>query len=476
MPRISNWMGDNPRSCHNYLVKPKQPLVFPDQPLERVDVAIVGAGLSGLTAAYYLRDLNFAVYETNDQPGGVCLAGSLAGLFYPAGSAYCFYPWNDEWRQFYQELDLDMDANLVEPPVNALWLGDRWLPECYRLEAIDEWPIPAADRQGFKKLILELNETLGQEDIFGRRVLPQPELDRVSLATYLEEGRGLSPALTRLLTPYCRSCLGAGPEVISAWAALYFLVTEFDPDCRTVAFPAGNAEITSALIRALPQAVRRQQTVVALRRASTGLQLLIWSDPAYRFYCLEAEVVILATGKFVAARLLGDQWGWQLSDWQRFHYSSYVVAGLAGSFPIGAPGYQNWVPGEPEFSDLILTPRQPEPDRAQVMTVFAPQPYPEGREQLAQRLAPDQAKALLAALDRHFPGLSDKVRDVQLYRFGHAQILAEPGLNTWLRQEFVTHRGPIILAGADNEGLPCVEAAIVQGRQAAARARQILGK
>lgn len=476
MPRISNWLGDHPRNCHNFLVRPKQPLIFPDQALEQVEVAIVGAGLSGLTAAYYLRDLQPAVYEANDQPGGVCLTGSLAGMTYPAGSAYCYYPWNEDWRRFYRELGLEMDDYLIAAPASAMWLANRWLPECYRLPAVDAWPVPAADRQGFKNLIQDLARSLGEEEILGRRSLPCPELDRYTLAAYLEEIRGLSPALTRLLAPYCRSCLGAGPETISAWAALYFLLSEFDPDSRLVAFPAGNAEITSALIRALPQAVRRQQTVVALRPVPAGVQLLIWSASAYRFYCLEAKKVILAAGKQVAARLLGDRWGWQASDWQRFHYSSYVVAALAGSFDLGAPGYENWIPGEPEFSDFILLPRPPEPGRAQILVLYAPQPYPAGRRALVTKTAPDQAASLLQALDRQFPGVQGGVREVQLYRFGHAQILALPGFNTWLRQEFALEHDPIYLAGADSEGLPCIEAAIVQGRQAALRVRAALGR
>ncbi len=43
------------------------------------DVAVIGAGLSGLTAAYQLRDTDVVVLEADDQIGGRSRRTELAG-------------------------------------------------------------------------------------------------------------------------------------------------------------------------------------------------------------------------------------------------------------------------------------------------------------------------------------------------------------------------------------------------------------
>lgn len=467
--RVYPWQGESPGSCHPFFSRPgsQQLRLFPDQPEEAVEIAVIGAGLAGLTAAYHLRERRLAVLEAGDRPGGVCLAGSAEGITFPAGSAYCYYPWNDTWRQWYAQLGLEMAAALVAPPASALWLDGTWLPDCFTAAAISAWPVSLADKEKLRLLIEDLARWEETWDVLGTRQLPAPDLDQVTLAHYLEQIRGLSRQVTVLLDPYCRSCLGAGPDVISAWAGLYFLMSEFSPTSRLVAFPEGNARLTAALERTLPQPVRCQQTVVAVRPRREGGDLLIWDGQARTFRCLAAEVIIMAGGKHVAARLLGDSWGWSQQDWQRFRYSSYVVAACLGPLPLTAPGYENWVPGEPAFADFLLTPRDAEPGAEKALILYAPQAYPAGRTTLLQQPEETQANILLAALARHFPGTLAAVRAVHLYRFGHAQILATPGFNTWVRREFCPARRPIILANSDQEGFPCVEAAIIQGQQAA---------
>jgi len=472
LPIIRAWQGDLPAGCHPFLAGPAsgRPLVFPDQPEETADIAVIGAGLSGLTAAYHLRERQVVVLEANDQPGGVCLAGSYQGIPFPAGSAYCYYPWDEPWRQWYAQLGLDLDQALIQPPASALWLRDRWLADCFTLDALPEWPVLPSDIPKLRRLLEDLAAWEETWEVLGTRRLPEPSLDQISLAQYLEQARGCSPQVTAVLDPYCRSCLGAGPEVISAWAGLYFLMSEFSPASRLAAFPQGNARITTALSQALPQPVRCRQTVVALRPGPSGVHLLIWDRSARSYRCLAAGVVIMAAGKHVARRLLGDRWGWSQEDWQHFHYSSYVVAACLGPISLSAPGYENWVVGEPAFSDFILAPRAAAAGQDRVLVLYAPQAYPQGQAHLLEQSPAAQAELLLAALERHFPGTRAEIREMQLFRYGHAQILATPGFNTWVRRHCPGARGPIILANADLEGLPCVEAAIVQGQRAAREA------
>lgn len=474
-PLIKPWGGDVPELCHTHFFPATAgKLAWPEEAQEKVEVAVVGAGLSGLTAAYHLRDRQVVVLEAEGHPGGVCLPGSYQGVPYPAGSAYFYYPWSADWQKWYRDLGLDADAALVADPPSALFYRGEWFPDCFSEAGLKALPFGPAVVEKLLALAADLAAWEEEWEPLGMEALIHPELDRYSLRSYLEEVRGLPPEVTRLFSPYCASCLGAGPEAVSAWAALYFLMSEFSPATRTAAFPEGNARLIQALVRALPAKPRLQQVVVGFRQGKQGMQLLIWNAAEKEPYCLEAEAVVLAAGKFAAQKMLPADSDWDLEDFQIFRYSSYVVAALCGPLSVAAPGYENWVAEEEAFSDFILTPRIARPGAPRVMVVFAPQPFPQGRGALLASNSQDKGETILTALERLFPGLKQEVQEIHLYRFGHAQVVPYPGFLSRLKHRVKLKQGRIILANADSEGLPCIEAAIVQGQKAAHEVRALL--
>jgi phytoene dehydrogenase-like protein len=473
--RISSWGGDDLSACHrHFLRRPAQDLAFPDHAAEYWDAAVVGAGLSGLTAAYHLRDRRVLVLEAGEVPGGVCRQGSYRGITYPAGSAYFYFPTEPAWEAWYRDLGLPLAEALVTPPVSALFFEGRWHADCFSPAGLRRLPLPENAIQGLQQLAGRLAAWEETWDPFGSDALPNAELDRVSLTHYLEHELHLPPAVTQILAPYCRSCLGAGPEAVSAWAGLLFLMSEFSGKSRSAAFPGGNARVAQALAQSLPEPVRCGQTLVRLDPCPQGMDLLVWDGPHDRGYRVRAGVVILAGGKFTTRQVLPEQSGWDLERFGNFRYSSYVVAALCGRLSLENPGYENWVAGEEALSDFVMTPRHPHPGEGRVMTVFAPQPYPEGRAPLMRAQPADMAATLVQSVDRLFPGTAAEVEEVHLYRFGHAQVVPYPGFLSAIKGAIPQAQGRIVLANADLEGLPCIEAAIIAGQKAAARAGSLL--
>ncbi len=474
-PLMRPWMGDSPASCHPHFYSPT-PLItaWPQEVAETAEVVVVGAGLSGLTAAYRLRDRHILVLEAGDSPGGVCLAGEYQGIRYPAGSAYFYYPWTPTWQAWYQELGLDLEDAKVAAPASALFYEGRWFPDCYSQRGLRALPLAPRELEGLARFAGDLAAWEDQFDLLGVKELPHPELDLISLAQYLEQVRGLTPDVTRIFTPYCRSCLGAGPEAVSALAAIYFLLSEISPTAASAAFPEGNARIVQALLAALPRRPRVRQTLIRVQPGADAVHLLVRDRATGDYYRLAAGAVILAVGKFIALRLLTPACGWDPEVFRAFRYSSYVVAALGGAITLAAPGYENWVEGEGNFTDFILRPRTAAPTGKRVMVIFAPQTYPEGRAALLRARPEDQGRKILRDLARLFPGTAGEVEEVHLYRFGHAQVVPYPGFLTHLKARLQHRQGRIILAHADMEGLPSIESAIVQGEQAARLARAVL--
>ncbi|MDD5640543.1 MAG: FAD-dependent oxidoreductase [Syntrophales bacterium] len=476
-PLITPWDGDNFQPCHRHFYqRPGDKLSFPPEVEEQWEVVVVGAGLSGLTSAYHLREHRVLVLEAGKVPGGVCRQGSFRGLAYPAGSAYFYYPGDPSWEAWYRNLGLPLADSLVAKPVSALFYGGRWYPDCFSKPCIQTLPLPRRATNGLKNLAENLAAWEEVWDPMGSDSLPNPELDRISLAHFLENEQQLPPQVTSILAPYCRSCLGAGPETVSAWAGLFFLMSEFSANSRTAAFPGGNAMIAQALAQSLSPPVRCGQTLVRLEPAPHGVDLWVWDSLDNRGYRLQAGAVILALGKFAARHILPSHAGWNLEVFSRFRYSSYVVAALCGNISLESPGYENWIVGDENFSDFIMSPRTPRGGEARVMTVFAPQPHTQSREALLRIKPEDKATELLTAVERHFPGTAREVDEIHLYRFGHAQIVPYPGFLSTLKGNIAQAQERVILANSDLEGLPCIEAAIVQGQKAAQRARILLAE
>jgi len=477
LPDIKPWSGDHPYACHRHFYPADRGLQvsFPERPRLITQVAVVGAGLSGLTAAYQLRDQEVVILEADARPGGVCKSGEFRGCPYPEGAAYFLYPVDRHWQNFYQELGLDLEAALIPEPVSCLYYRGQWYPECFHASGIRQLPISPQGKDDFLQLTQQLAAWEQETDDFAPVNLEWQSLDQVSLKHYLEVVQGYSTELAPLLDPYCRSCLGAGADQVSAWAALYFLMSECSRETRSCAFPEGDARLAAALLAgAGPNRLRTHQVVVGMEEHPDAVRLLVWDQLQEQPYVVQAEQVILAVAKFAVRRLLTGVAGWTAATFQSFQYSTYVVAALCGVKGLKIPGFENWIVGQTAFSDVVMQPRRSALGDPRVLIVYAPQPFPAPRQALLRDSVQIKAAEILTGLEKIWPGISRGVEEIRLYRYGHAQVVPYPGFLSRIRGRIPWRQGRIILAHSDLEGLPCVEMAMLSGCRAARLARQAL--
>ena len=146
-PKPSVVEGEDNHICHQV----RDGKIFARPPVSaRHDVVIVGGGVSGLAAAYRLRDLDFLLLEKEPHWGGNAYLMEYQGTPYATGSA--FLGKSEHAYDFAREIGLeplpinDSDSTIVK----GEWIADTWR------SGLDKLPYPAAVRESFKKFRKEL--------------------------------------------------------------------------------------------------------------------------------------------------------------------------------------------------------------------------------------------------------------------------------------------------------------------------------
>jgi oxygen-dependent protoporphyrinogen oxidase len=281
---------------------------------DEVDVAVVGAGVSGLAAAYELRKRkrSVIVLERADRPGGVIQTERVGEFVIDAGP----------------------DALLVQKSAavalcNELGLGDRLFPTklprtAFILRDGRLHALPAASILGFPTRLRPLVKSrlfsrraklrMALEVIVPRR--PARQTEDESIADFVRRRFG-SEAVTYVAEPLLAG-IHAGdverlsmralfPRLVEAEAKSGSVIRTFrgersplNADGAFRSFPTGLHELVDALMKAAPkESVRLGALVTRIGASADGFTVYVDGRPA-----VTARAVILAVPAFVAADLL----------------------------------------------------------------------------------------------------------------------------------------------------------------------------
>jgi monoamine oxidase len=387
----------------------------PLPPRASTEVAVVGAGLAGLVAAYELRKrgIRTRVLEAAPFPGGrVATVDYGDGLYADAGLQEIWA--NNPLLSIAAELGLTLEERCEHGARSAFLHRGRLVPELTGTDGL-----AGSERRALDDWIADACALRRDALVHGLAAPRVGALQDVSGRDWLE-GSGLSPRTRSWLRLHAEAELGTEWERCSALYALLEMECFFERalgTCYTVA--GGNGRLIEALAAACgPVALGARVTRID-RAARAGLRVLYVKERRLRV--LDAERVVVAV-PFHAVPALDLDLPLSAAHWQAIrtlragHYAPVHLvvdrpsAGVQGFLTNGPLGYVYGVVAENE-------------DRA----VFSLLPW--GRHARAFHAARGaRLRAVVAGLERIRPGLGRRVRAAHVYTHAPAAVpLWAPG-------------------------------------------------
>ncbi len=193
------------------------------EPLEsHHEVIVVGAGASGLSAAFFLRDRNLLVLEKNDRVGGRTRTGFYQGIPYAKGTEYLGEP-EGAWKQIIDTLNVTPVQ--IPYPFGAAFDGEDfyWGEDGLALLTIENSDLDEFNR--FVRTILELAEQYEEvPDLHLASDIAQ--LDDITARQWFEQ-EGFSAIYLDRYNGAARGLFGASLDEVSALSMLPEIAFDF---------------------------------------------------------------------------------------------------------------------------------------------------------------------------------------------------------------------------------------------------------
>jgi glycine/D-amino acid oxidase-like deaminating enzyme len=448
---------------------------------EKVPVVIVGGGIAGLSAGWWLQKRNFndfVLLELGDRAGGNARWGENSITPFPWAAHYLPVPGKRATlvRELCEELGLLKDG---------VW-DERWL--CHsqqeRLFINGHWQEGIEPQDGlaqddfdqfrhFSERIKAMRETgsfrVPSEDGAAHQTAASRELDRITFGDWMRREGLYSPYL-RWYLDYCtRDDYGASAGRVSAWAGVHYFASREPDEKGPLTWPEGNGWIARRLIDRLSAHIRTDSMVHHIR--PNGRRWQVFTEGVL----YDAEAVIFSAPMFLASWMIEPQPpAWPIP------YAPWLVANLTlDRWPKEAdsePAWDNVVYGSPTLGYVVATHQNlgRQPNRTVWTFYWA---LAEGAPADMRRvlLGGDWnywSQRILADLERAHPDIRSCVSRIDINRLGHAMPSPVPGsIFHPERLRRTRPQGSLVYAHSDLSALPLIEEAQYRG---VAAARHIL--
>ncbi|MEM1029482.1 MAG: NAD(P)-binding protein [Myxococcota bacterium] len=423
-------------------------------PTESAEVVIVGAGASGLSAAWRLgaAGVPTRLLDLESFIGGTSTWGEdpSSGRRHPWGAHYLPVPEPGARGALRLLSDLDVltgwdaagrprfrDDVLCHAPEERVFFRGAWFEGLVPRPALTASERREVDR--FVGVVEALSARRGRDGrpaftLPGALSSTDPEflaLDRMSMAAWLDREGFVTPMLRWLVNYATLDDFGAELDQCSAWAGLlYFAARAFDSDqlrgSRYLVWPEGNGYLMRGLARLGAPTVSTGALVVSLAETKHGVTLHYLDVATATRRRIDARAAVLAVPGFIVSRIFAG-------PAPRLHRttSSWLVANLhLRRRPDTRQAWDSILHGSNGLGYVDADHQALRDDDRTTWTYFrafgGPDPRATRRRLLDQRWA-GHASDVLADLAPAHPELVGELDRIDVMVWGHAMPRPEPG-------------------------------------------------
>ena len=472
----------------------------PQDNWETKKVAIVGAGIAGLSAAWHLDRSSFndfVVLELEREPGGTARSGKGEPVGYPWGAHYLPVPFkeNTELVSLLDEMSLldgrDKDGELVvteqflcREPEERLFYKGRWYEGLYLNAGASE-----DDKRQYAEFQRQVDKWVNWRDGKGSRafILPVEQcsddaeataLDKVSFAEWLRQNGFTSDRLIWYCDYACRDDYGLKLDQTSAWAGLFYFCSRVKKSGAEsqpfITVPEGNGQFVNHFYARVKDNVRTGQVVVSVVPTEKGVDVITLNGGELRG--IHAEHVIYAAPIFTAPFAIRGFRDEPPFDASAFQHNAWFVANLhlkdrpVQRFPRDFPlAWDNVLYESPGLGYVTATHQKEIDYGPTILTYYYPMcAEPNGRTTLFNYDWRQLADVCLTDLSRAHPDIYDLTTRLDVMRWGHAMISPRPNF-IWsgIRERATKPWRNIHFAHTDLSGVALFEEAFYHGLRAA---------
>ncbi|MDI7188867.1 NAD(P)/FAD-dependent oxidoreductase [Leptospira santarosai] len=474
---------------------------------EKIKTLILGGGISGLSAGYYLHKFGFdefKILELENDSGGNSRFGRNSIGAYPWGAHYLPQPGEEAVlvRKFLEENEIIVgrDKNgkpiynekyLCFDPEERIFHQGRWNEGLYPTGSPGSRA--ADEEQKFKKFVQNWRSKIGRD---GKKAFSIPidlssrdpeflKLDKINFFEYIKEQGFQTKELLWFLDYSVRDDFGGAIDTVSAWVGLHYFcsrpVDKNGEDLSLLTWPEGNGFLVEKLrssIRSKIQTGTLVENVTPSDSKKGRFSVRIYTPSAGIQRDILCDSIVYSLPSFTRKYILKEKSG--ISD--GLIYSPWLVANLSvDKIPTGKgipPCWDNVIYQSPSLGYIVSTHQDLHSSSKQesVLTyyqAFGEQDTISTRKKMIRTPWSAWKEAILFDLKKAHPDIEKRVYNIDIMTYAHAMIRPVPGF-IWggQREKLAVSYPNLHFAHSDLSGISIFEEALVRGYNAA---HKILG-
>ncbi|MBX3022908.1 MAG: FAD-dependent oxidoreductase [Bdellovibrionales bacterium] len=486
--------------------------VPPPSSEEKIPIAIIGGGVSGLSAAWHLHDFkfkDFKLFELDHEVGGTSAFGENSVSRFPWGAHYLPIPAQEsvELRRLLEELGvitgyenglpIYKEEYLCAEPQDRLLFNGKW-----RRGSVPEAGWSDQDRDqtyAFIREMLRLRLVMGSdgkpmfgiplekssEDMIARR------LDTISMKEYLLENSWTSSRLHWWINFCCRDDFGTAYDQTSAWAGIHYFAARGGEASKKrgeafLTWPEGNGWLVKRMREKSADQIHTRALVTNVKPTESGADVEVFYPDEKKTIRYKAGAVVFAGPRFVAAKVIEPWRKDPPAHIQAFQYTPWMVANITLHGVPKSSGFDDaplcWDNNSFESDSMgyVVATHQMrlKGEHDTVLTLYwaldkeSPQ---ETRKKARQRSHAEWSAIVVEDLEKMHPGIRSQIRSVDVCVWGHGMIRCPPGF-MWgeHRLEALKPLGNIFFSHSDLSGMCLFEEAHFHGYTSAAKALEAI--